>query len=99
LLGGPFAFQHSSTQTSFGPEIWVITVEIMASGKVEQTAGGSAFREIIESKKPVVFDGAMGTTLYEQVLLFKACSDVSVPTETLLQTVSMEKRPHRNEWA
>jgi hypothetical protein len=51
----------------------------MASGKVAQTAGGAAFREIIESKKPVVFDGAMGTTLYEQVTFGKSLTSCRVP--------------------
>lgn len=47
----------------------------------EQTAGAKAFRDIIQSKKPVVFDGAMGTSLYEQGVLhtraFEECNLVN----------------------
>lgn len=33
----------------------------------EETAGAAAFRKVIADKTPLVFDGAMGTELYEQV--------------------------------
>ena len=32
-----------------------------------QTDGGKAFRDILAAGTPVVFDGGMGTSLYEQV--------------------------------
>ena len=34
-----------------------------------QTEGGKAFRDILAAGTPVVFDGGMGTSLYEQVCM------------------------------
>jgi len=43
-----------------------------------ETPGGTAFREVIAEGTPVVFDGAMGSTLYEQGILhtraFEECN-------------------------
>jgi hypothetical protein len=37
------------------------------TSKMQQTDGGKAFRDILAAGTPVVFDGGMGTSLYEQV--------------------------------
>ncbi len=53
---------------------------------MQQTDGGKAFRDILAAGTPVVFDGGMGTSLYEQVTTkfkIRANTYVTVPQQNL----------------
>jgi hypothetical protein len=66
--------------------------------KPEVTAGGTAFRDIIAAGTPVVWDGAMGSNLYEQGILhtraFEECN-LTATASSPFQPVVLRASIHR----
>ncbi len=47
-----------------------------------ETDGGKTFRDILAAGTPIVFDGGMGTSLYEQV-----CDFLIFPIDTAIREI------------